>query len=163
MPINANLARMADGKTVRFLDVNERLADKDGRLFEGMMHDRLHPTEQGYQVWADGLKPVLTELLGPRAAIGFGPAADGRSEGAVRMAQSASAPRRGAPTGREGRARSPNAPGPPSGGGRDRRRGGGPTAARLGEARPPDGRVGRVRRRAGPTGRARASATRTGG
>jgi lysophospholipase L1-like esterase len=71
--INANLAKMADGKTVRFLDVNARLADKDGRLFEGMMHDRLHPTEQGYQVWADGLTPVLAELLGPRAATDAAP------------------------------------------------------------------------------------------
>jgi hypothetical protein len=29
--------------------------------------DKLHPTVQGYQVWADALKPVLTELLGPPA------------------------------------------------------------------------------------------------
>ncbi len=30
-------------------------------------HDKLHPTLKGYQVWADGLKPILTELLGPPA------------------------------------------------------------------------------------------------
>jgi lysophospholipase L1-like esterase len=63
--INANLAKLADGRTVRFLDVNDRLGDKDGRLFEGMMHDKLHPTEKGYQAWADGLAPILAELLGP--------------------------------------------------------------------------------------------------
>ena len=27
-------------------------------------HDKLHPTIKGYQVWADALKPIFTELLG---------------------------------------------------------------------------------------------------
>jgi lysophospholipase L1-like esterase len=73
--VNANLARLADGRTVRYLNVNDRLADKDGRLFPGMMHeqDKLHPTVQGYQVWADALKPILTELLGPPAATDEAP------------------------------------------------------------------------------------------
>ena len=35
--INAELAKIADGKAVRFLDVNARLADPTGKLFEG--HD----------------------------------------------------------------------------------------------------------------------------
>jgi lysophospholipase L1-like esterase len=64
--INRNLARMADGRKVRYLDINDRLADKEGRLFPGMMNaDQLHPTLEAYQIWADALKPVLTELLGP--------------------------------------------------------------------------------------------------
>jgi lysophospholipase L1-like esterase len=64
--INRNLEQMADGKKVRYLDINEKLADKTGRLFPGMMTaDQLHPTLKAYQVWADALKPVLTELLGP--------------------------------------------------------------------------------------------------
>jgi lysophospholipase L1-like esterase len=65
--INQNLAGMADGRKVRYLNVNDKLAGPDGTLFEGMMNasDKLHPTLNGYQVWADGLKPLLTELLGP--------------------------------------------------------------------------------------------------
>ena len=65
--INANLATLANGTTIRFLNVNAGLADKDGVLFDGVMSakDKLHPTLKGYQVWADGLKPILTELLGP--------------------------------------------------------------------------------------------------
>jgi hypothetical protein len=35
--------------------------------------DALHPTVQGYQLWADALAPVLTELLGPRAATDRAP------------------------------------------------------------------------------------------
>jgi hypothetical protein len=30
-------------------------------------NDQLHPTVNGYQVWADALKPVFTELPGPPA------------------------------------------------------------------------------------------------
>ncbi|MBZ5582456.1 MAG: hypothetical protein LAQ30_09700 [Acidobacteriia bacterium] len=65
--INGNLAKLADGKTIRFLNVNDKLADREGKLLDGMMNarDKLHPTLNGYQVWADGLKPIFTELLGP--------------------------------------------------------------------------------------------------
>ncbi|MBN1508055.1 MAG: hypothetical protein JW955_14480 [Sedimentisphaerales bacterium] len=65
--INGNLARLADGKKVRYLNINDKLADKDGRLLPGMTMDKLHPALKGYQVWADALKPIFTELLGPPA------------------------------------------------------------------------------------------------
>ena len=72
--INRNLARIADGKKVRYLDINDKLADKDGRLFTGMMNDdQLHPTLKAYQLWADALKPILTGLLGPRAETDHAP------------------------------------------------------------------------------------------
>jgi len=66
--INDNLSKLAGGKKIRFLDINDKLADRDGKLFDGMMNpDKLHPALKGYQVWADALKPVFTELLGPPA------------------------------------------------------------------------------------------------
>jgi len=66
--INENISRFADGKRVRFLNVNDKLADKDGKLFDGMMDpDKLHPAVKGYQIWADALKSIFTELLGPPA------------------------------------------------------------------------------------------------
>ena len=71
--VNANLRALADARQLRFLNINDKLADADGRLFEGMMRDRLHPSIQGYQVWADALAPLLTELLGPRAADDHAP------------------------------------------------------------------------------------------
>jgi lysophospholipase L1-like esterase len=73
--INANLARMADGRKIRYLNINDKLAGPDGKLHDGMMSDRdkLHPQINGYQVWADALKPVLTELLGPPAAEDHAP------------------------------------------------------------------------------------------
>jgi len=77
--INARIATLADRKHVRFLDVNDRMAGKDGRLFDGVMNerDKLHPTIEGYQIWADALKPILTELLGPPAATDHAPPATG--------------------------------------------------------------------------------------
>jgi len=64
--INGNLSKLADGKKIRYLNINARLADQNGKLFDGMMNaDKLHPAIPGYQVWADALKPIFTELLGP--------------------------------------------------------------------------------------------------
>lgn len=72
--INANLATLADGKRIRFLNINDKLADAEGRLRDGMMNrDNLHPAIPGYQVWADALKPIFTELLGPPAAEDHAP------------------------------------------------------------------------------------------
>ena len=67
------LAKMADGKKIRYLNVNDRLADKDGKLFEGISKDRLHPSLKGYQIWAEGLKPIFTEVLGPAAKTDHAP------------------------------------------------------------------------------------------
>jgi lysophospholipase L1-like esterase len=76
--INANLAKMADGQKIRYLDINGQLADGDGKLHEGMMNaEKRHPTIAGYQVWADALKPIVTELLGPPAKDDNAPAPTG--------------------------------------------------------------------------------------
>ena len=71
--VNENLAKLASRPYIRFLNVNAGLADQNGKLFEGMTIDNLHPSVKGFQVWADGLKPILTELLGPRAATDHAP------------------------------------------------------------------------------------------
>ena len=72
--VNRNMVRLSDGKKVRYLNINDQLADKEGRLFPGMVNaDKLHPTLKAYQVWADALKPILTELLGPPATTDHAP------------------------------------------------------------------------------------------
>ena len=70
---NTAIAKLADGKHVRFLNINNQLADANGKLFSGMTVDDLHLSLKGYEIWANSLKPVLTELLGPPAAEDHAP------------------------------------------------------------------------------------------
>jgi lysophospholipase L1-like esterase len=71
--INSRLAASADGRRVRFLSINDKLATADGRLIEGVTVDGLHLSLTGYQIWADALKPIFTEILGPPAATDHAP------------------------------------------------------------------------------------------
>jgi lysophospholipase L1-like esterase len=75
--INENLAKLVDGKKIRYININDKLADKDGQLLPGLSRDRLHPTVKGYQFWADALKPIFTEILGPPAKTDHAPPPSG--------------------------------------------------------------------------------------
>jgi lysophospholipase L1-like esterase/dienelactone hydrolase len=65
---NTQIERLADGKAIRYININTELALPDGELREGMSLDGLHLTPQAYQHWANALKPIFTELLGAPAA-----------------------------------------------------------------------------------------------
>src|SRR5712691_3208617 len=70
----ARLAALrAAARALTLRNVNDKLADRDGKLFDGISKDKLHPTLKGYQVWADGLKPIFTEILGPPAKADHAP------------------------------------------------------------------------------------------
>jgi beta-glucosidase len=61
--VNSQLAGFADGRDVRFLDFGERLLGPDGSVADAFfMHDQLHLSVAGYQVWADAMQPLLTEM-----------------------------------------------------------------------------------------------------
>ncbi|HEX2853181.1 MAG TPA: GDSL-type esterase/lipase family protein [Opitutaceae bacterium] len=75
--INEGVAKFADGENTFYLNINDQLADRDGRLFEGMTVDQLHLSVAGYEVWARNLVPLLTKLLGPRATEDHAPAPTG--------------------------------------------------------------------------------------
>lgn len=64
--VNANLAKMADGKKTRYIDLTDKFLDAHGDLVPGMLNsDNLHPDTNGYQAIADAVKPILTEVMGP--------------------------------------------------------------------------------------------------
>lgn len=65
--INEQLGKLADGQRIWFVNINSKLTDSSGQLLPGMSDDGLHFTEKSYQVWADALKPILHEILGPPA------------------------------------------------------------------------------------------------
>jgi lysophospholipase L1-like esterase/dienelactone hydrolase len=77
MPIinsaNQKIAGLADGKSIRYVNINERLASSDDHLRDGMTYDGLHLTPEAYQHWANALKPIITEVLGPPAAADRAP------------------------------------------------------------------------------------------
>ena len=57
-------ARMADGKTIHYLDIGDGFIDAQGRISSSIMHDYLHLTARGYEIWAAAMEPKLAELLG---------------------------------------------------------------------------------------------------
>ncbi|HEU4617885.1 MAG TPA: GDSL-type esterase/lipase family protein [Gammaproteobacteria bacterium] len=75
--INEKLAAYADGEHVRYLSINDRLVDSRGQLREELSKDGLHPSLAAYQIWADALRPILTERLGPPADRDAAPAPTG--------------------------------------------------------------------------------------
>lgn len=64
--INALAAKLADGKSVRFLDLGSRFATTPGKgdvhedLYVG---DQLHLSAKGYSVFAEALQPVVTAMI----------------------------------------------------------------------------------------------------
>jgi lysophospholipase L1-like esterase len=72
--VNSLLARLADGERIRFIDLRGRLAGPDGVLLPGMTDpDKLHLALPAYEQWAQALRPMLTEWLGPPASVDLAP------------------------------------------------------------------------------------------
>jgi len=61
--VNVELAKLDDGKNVRYLDINASFVGQDGKIPFAIMPDQLHPNTAGYQLWADAMKPLLNEML----------------------------------------------------------------------------------------------------
>ena len=62
--VNKIIAKLDNGKTVRYLDIGPKFQEEDGSLTKEIMPDFLHLSEKGYQRWADAITPLLTEMLG---------------------------------------------------------------------------------------------------
>ena len=60
---NEEIARLAQDEQVYYLDFGRRYLKKDGATNVLLMHDSVHLTEQGYQVWADEMQPLVNQLL----------------------------------------------------------------------------------------------------
>ncbi|MDE3068738.1 MAG: GDSL family lipase [Verrucomicrobiota bacterium] len=61
--INTVIAKLDDGKMVRYLDIGPKFLEPDGDLSRSIMPDLLHPNAKGYQIWADAMNPTLFEMM----------------------------------------------------------------------------------------------------
>jgi len=63
--VNKGLAALDDGNKTRFLDLGDKFLTADGKITTQFMYDAvaLHPNAAGYQLWADAMNPLLTEML----------------------------------------------------------------------------------------------------
>jgi len=64
--INKIISKLDDGKNVKYMDIGDKFLDKEGNLPTDVMADGLHPTEKGYQIWADAVMPTIHEMLGKK-------------------------------------------------------------------------------------------------
>lgn len=62
--INRIIAKLDDGKRVRFIDVGDKFASAPGKVLPELYnHDQLHLVKRGYETWASALKPLFDELM----------------------------------------------------------------------------------------------------
>jgi lysophospholipase L1-like esterase len=58
------VAKLADNRSVFFLDLNHVFLRLDGSIDPVLMPDLLHPSPLGAQRWAEAMEPLLSSLLG---------------------------------------------------------------------------------------------------
>lgn len=61
---NATFKKIADGKSVHYLDIGQKFLKEDGTLPREIMPDLLHLSEKGYTIWAESIEAKLKELMG---------------------------------------------------------------------------------------------------
>jgi len=60
---NALLAKLDDGKMVRFLNINHAFLAPDGTIPDSIMPDQLHLSQAGYQLWAEAIMQPIAEMM----------------------------------------------------------------------------------------------------
>ena len=66
MQANEIVCKLADGKMVHYLDINQKFLEADGTLTKEIMPDLLHPRQKGYTIWAEAMEPTVAKLMGEK-------------------------------------------------------------------------------------------------
>jgi beta-glucosidase len=61
--INSTIAKLHDGNRVHYLDIGAQFLDADGNIPADVMSDGLHPSTNGYEIWAKAVQQPLTQLM----------------------------------------------------------------------------------------------------
>ncbi len=59
--INKQLETFATEQKITFVNIGPKMLDTDGTILPGLTSDFCHPTEQGYQMWADEVRIIISE------------------------------------------------------------------------------------------------------
>jgi lysophospholipase L1-like esterase len=61
--VNDSIAKLDDGKTIKYLDISKRFLNDDATISKDVMPDYLHLSHKGYMIWADALEPTLWAMM----------------------------------------------------------------------------------------------------
>ncbi len=61
--INAELAQMENSDSIRYLDLGPKFMSADGTLARAIMPDQLHLSAAGYEIWVEGMKPLVDKMM----------------------------------------------------------------------------------------------------
>ena len=61
--INADMTKLDNGKSIRFLDLGPKFTSADGTIAHAIMPDQLHLSAAGYEIWVEGMAPLLEEMM----------------------------------------------------------------------------------------------------
>ena len=61
--INETIAKLDDGKMVRYMDIGPKFLEQDGTLTKEIMPDFLHLSTKGYEIWGDAIAPTVKEMM----------------------------------------------------------------------------------------------------
>ena len=60
---NKIIAKLNDGQHVFFTDINSKFLNENGGLIGFRTSDHLHPTDQGFEIWASSVAPTLKSWI----------------------------------------------------------------------------------------------------
>ncbi|MFA5291531.1 MAG: GDSL-type esterase/lipase family protein [Phycisphaerae bacterium] len=61
---NKIISKVADNKTIYYLNINKKFLTKKGKLTRDIMPDLLHLNQKGYEIWAKAMEPMIVKLTG---------------------------------------------------------------------------------------------------
>jgi lysophospholipase L1-like esterase len=61
--INGIISKLDGQNNITYLDFGAKFIGDDGTISPDIMPDALHPSEKGYQIWADAMGPTLKKLM----------------------------------------------------------------------------------------------------
>jgi lysophospholipase L1-like esterase len=63
--VNQAISQFGDGDKVIYIDFADKFLQPDGTLSKDIMPDFLHPSDKGYQIWADAIQPEIDKFFPP--------------------------------------------------------------------------------------------------